>query len=83
LDLLGIHFALINDQNSNLENDKLSAVVIREANIIKNEAYADMINHNTVSQFHNKNTIPQNQLLLFLPLVFHWLKNFKKLNKIK
>jgi len=72
------------NQNSNLRNDtKLSVIVIREASIIKNDAYANMINHNTVSQFQFikiQPIHPQNQPILFFTNSLPLAKKLKKLN---
>jgi len=81
LNFLRVYFVLINDQNSNLGNDKLSAIVVREASIIKNDAYANMIHHNTVSQFQFikiQSIHPQNKpIFLFLTTISHLLKHLK------
>jgi len=83
LDLLGVHFASINDQNSNLGSDRLSTIVIREASVIKKAAYVDMINHDTVTQFHDKNTADSPVKSIDIPFftnTFALTKKFKKLN---
>jgi len=73
----------MNDQNNNLGNDRLNAIVIREASIIKNEAYNDMMNHKTISHFNDKNTVdspsePTDTLYFTNSLLL--AKKFKKLN---
>lgn len=87
LDVLGSHFALINDQNSKMGKPRLNEIIIKETTNIKKEIETDKENNFTICSFNDNNTadMPSEQPITqyYFTNIAAMTKKFKFLNNKK
>ncbi|XP_011882971.1 PREDICTED: uncharacterized protein LOC105570409 [Vollenhovia emeryi] len=55
LDILGSHFATINNQNDNLGKPRLNEIILKETGLLRDEMESDNINNHTFCSFNDDN----------------------------
>ncbi|KAL6417501.1 hypothetical protein ACFW04_012685 [Cataglyphis niger] len=87
LDVLGSHFALINDQNSKMGKSRLNEIIIKETARIKKEIETDKENNFTICSFNDNNSadMPFEQPITqyYFTNIVAMTKKFKFLNNKK
>ncbi|KAL6419213.1 hypothetical protein ACFW04_011523 [Cataglyphis niger] len=87
LDVLGSHFALINDQNSKMGKSRLNEIIIKETAKIKKEIETDKENNFTICSFNDNNSadMPFEQPITqyYFTNIVAMTKKFKFLNNKK